>query len=281
MTDYRIQVTATKATWVGDKAYYELTARIVSRRKSVVFPEGEFITFDPGGHRKQVDNKGMAFLRLSTDRQGVFTTTASLESDPDVHDEVEVVVPEKPISASKAKKKAEDDKARAESAESLKKIREARKKPGVVQVLHDEEKLLAEIRESRQKGLPTPQKLGEPAISFPGTRGNYRLNVFVQNDDGQPVAGVPVSVTVSIPTEYEYPREFTTDAHGRVNEPFLIEVEGTVVIVRVRGKTERFDYLEVLPPPPLTVSQRWGLGIGLSLFVTAILIGFWLSTMAP
>src|SRR3989344_104408 len=141
MTDYRIQVTATKATWVGDKAYYELTARIVTRRKSVVFPEGEFITFDPGGHRKQVDNKGVAFFRLSTNRQGVFTTTASLESDPEIRDEIEVVVPEKPIPMSAAKKKAEDNKARAESAEALKKIREAKKKPGVVQVLHDEEKL--------------------------------------------------------------------------------------------------------------------------------------------
>ena len=93
--DYRIQTIATKATWVGDKAYYELTARISTRRKGVPFPDGEFIVFDPGGHRKQIDSRGIAFIRLSTDRQGVFTTIASLESDPNVHDEIEVVVPEK------------------------------------------------------------------------------------------------------------------------------------------------------------------------------------------
>ena len=93
--DYRLQVTATKATWVGDKAYYELVARISTRKKGIPFPEGEFIVFDPGGHRKQIDSRGDAFIRLSTTSHGVFTTIARLESDPDIRDTVEVVVPEK------------------------------------------------------------------------------------------------------------------------------------------------------------------------------------------
>src|SRR3989344_4479920 len=145
------------------------------------------------------------------------------------------------------------------------------------------EKLLRVIFFLNEKAetFPTPQKLGEPAISFPGRRGRYRLNVFVPNEDGQPVSGVPVNVTISVPGEHEYPLEFLTDAFGRVNEYIPIAIEHTAVNVRVQGNEKKFDYLETLPPSLMTIDQRWGLGIGLSLVGTVILVGFWLSTMAP
>ncbi|KKU04448.1 MAG: hypothetical protein UX24_C0007G0012 [Candidatus Giovannonibacteria bacterium GW2011_GWB1_45_9b] len=155
--------------------------------------------------------------------------------------------------ASPIQRKIEALKKRGEFLEEEKKIREASKKP----------------------------KLGEPTISFPGTQGRYRLNVFVLNEDEQPMAGVPVNVTVSVPGEHEYPLEFLTDAFGRVDEYIPIAIEHTVVNVRVQGNEKKFDYLETLPPPLMTIDQQWGLGIGLGLIGAVILVGFWLSTMAP
>ena len=145
----------------------------------------------------------------------------------------------------------------------------------------DRARVRSETRKHNAENLPTPQKLGEPAISFPGRRGRYRLNVFVPNEDGQPVSGVPVNVTISVPGEHEYPLEFLTDAFGRVNEYIPIAIEHTAVNVRVQGNEKKFDYLETLPPPLMTIDQQWGLGIGLGLIGAVILVGFWLSTMAP
>jgi len=281
MTDYRIQVTATKASWIADKAIYDLSARVITRRKGIPFPEGEFVIFDPGGHRKQIDSRGVAFLRLSTNRPGPFTTIASLESDPEVHDESEVVVPEKPIPISGAKKKSEDDKARAESAEALKRIREARRKPGEVQVLHDEEKLRAEIRESRQKGLPVSEKLGEPVVTLPGAMGNYWLRVFVPNKDGSPLAGVPVNVTAYAGGHRIMSDDHITDGNGIVSRGIRILAANTSVVVEVQNEQREFNHLEQVPSPPMDRWQWAGLVFGVLALGVALYAGTFLSILAP
>ena len=367
MADYRIQITATKATWIADKAYYELTARIVSQKKGVPLPMGEFIVFDPGPHRKQIDPRGSAILTLSTTREGIFKTMASLEKDPDVRDETEVIVPEKPktktseeveldkveielkkkIAEGKIKKeKAEeqighlktelekkkldfqlvnfdaeakkrmdleirqmeleitllqrriseiDEQQRksveelernkqrflAEAEEAKQRIREAQKTRSPLEVQAEEEELKSKIYESKKKRESVPKKIGEPNISLEGKLGRYRLNAFVPDENGQPVAGEAVNVTVSVPGEHEYPLQFFTDSFGRVDEYFPIIVVGTVVKVRVRIKEESYHYLEALPPEPMNGLHWLGITFGGVLLLISVLIGIITSNMAP
>lgn len=247
---YRIQVTATKGMWVGDKAYYELSARLITQRRGDAIPEGEFIVFDPGGYRKQIDGRGSASYRLSVTQHGVFKSKASLESDLDVYDEVEVVIPEKPI-------------------------------PNLPEeVAKDRAKLKAEIREADAKHLPTPQKLGTPKISLTGAEGRYWLKVFVSNEGGFPLSDVPVSVTAFAGGHRTMSDYFATNARGVVDKEIRILAAGTKVIVRVQNHEEEFDYLEQVPPGPMTYGQRLGLVAG-GLILAAMVVWSLFSTTAP
>ncbi len=151
----RIEITATKATWVGDRAFYELTARVITRGRGSPLPVGEFIVFDPGGHRKQIDGRGTAFIRLSTSTSGIFTTTAILESDPDVRDTVEVVVPEKTTKSSEdTKLEGVERQVRQKTAEGTIKQLDAAERIGHLKTQLEEKRLnfaLANIDSAEQK----------------------------------------------------------------------------------------------------------------------------------
>lgn len=250
MADYRIQVTATKATWIEDKAYYELTARVVTRRKGIAIPAGQFVIFDPGDHRKQIDARGNAFLRLSTNKPGMFTTMAILESDDEVWDEVDVVVPEKPkgkipeeIEAEKVEAQLREHvakgKIRKEEAEArighlkteleekrlnleLSQFDNAARQKAELEIKQAEleiAKLEKQIAEARKE--PAAKKLAKPCVRAEGDEGVYVISAAATHEDGTLAKKAVIRLLISKLGKPAVIEDMVTDENGLAS--FVLE----------------------------------------------------------